>query len=228
MQLALRKFAVDDSSVSAYIYHRLLGHEVEEVLFRCHLPKHFSAPNLPDLNRSQVYAVKHAIQRPLSLIQGPPGTGKTVTSATIVYQLVKQNGGPVLVCAPSNTAVDQLTEKIHKSNLKVVRLCAKSREAIDSPVSFLALHNQIKNMETNTELQKLQQLKDETGELSSGDEKRYRFVFVKLIIRKLLELESNSMLFIRLYFFYQATKKSSRKGIAGGSRRDLLHMRGRG
>ena len=66
--------------------------------------------------------MKHAIQRPLSLIQGPPGTGKTVTSATIVYQLVKQNGGPVLVCAPSNTAVDQLTEKIHKTNLKVLQI----------------------------------------------------------------------------------------------------------
>lgn len=55
-------------------------------------------------------------------------------------------------------------------------MCAKSREAIDSPVSFLALHNQIRKMETNTELQKLQQLKDETGELSSGDEKRYRML----------------------------------------------------
>ncbi|KAL3278282.1 hypothetical protein HHI36_013616 [Cryptolaemus montrouzieri] len=186
MQLALRKFAVDDTSVSAYIYHRLLGHDVEDVLFRCHLPKHFSAPNLPDLNRSQVYAVKHALQRPLSLIQGPPGTGKTVTSATIVYQLVKQNGGPVLVCAPSNTAVDQLTEKIHKTNLKVVRLCAKSREAIDSPVSFLALHNQIRKMEGNTEQQKLQQLKDETGELSSVDEKRYRML-KKLAEKELLE-----------------------------------------
>lgn len=186
MQLALKKFAVDDTSVSAYIYHRLLGHEVEEVLFRCHLPKHFSAPNLPDLNRSQVYAVKHALQRPLSLIQGPPGTGKTVTSATIVYQLVKQNGGPVLVCAPSNTAVDQLTEKIHRTNLKVVRLCAKSREAIDSPVSFLALHNQIRKLDTNTELQKLQQLKDETGELSSVDEKRYRML-KKSAERELLE-----------------------------------------
>lgn len=54
MQLALRKFAVDENSVSPYIYHRLLGHDVDEVLFRCHLPKHFSAPNLPDLNRSQV------------------------------------------------------------------------------------------------------------------------------------------------------------------------------
>ena len=47
------------------------------------------------------------------------------------------------MCAPSNIAVDQLTEKIHRTGLKVVRLCAKSREAIDSPVSFLALHNQV-------------------------------------------------------------------------------------
>ena len=38
MQSALRKFAVDESSVSAYIYHRLLGHEVEDVVFRLHLP----------------------------------------------------------------------------------------------------------------------------------------------------------------------------------------------
>lgn len=190
MQLALRKFAVDDNSVSNFIYSRLLGHGrhdgSDEVTFRGNVPKHFSAPNLPDLNRSQVYAVKHAIQRPLSLIQGPPGTGKTVTSATIVYQLVKQNGGTVLVCAPSNTAVDQLTEKIHRTNLKVVRVCAKSREAIDSPVSFLALHNQIRNMDTNVELKKLQQLKDETGELSSADEKRYRML-KKTAEKELLE-----------------------------------------
>ena len=143
MQTALRKFAVDDSSVSAYIYHRLLGHDVDDVLFRTHLPRHFSAPNLPDLNRSQVYAVKHALQRPLSLIQGPPGTGKTVTSATIIYQLVKLHGGPVLVCAPSNTAVDQLCEKVDKTGLKVVRVCAKSREALETPVAHLALHNQV-------------------------------------------------------------------------------------
>ncbi|XP_046350559.1 regulator of nonsense transcripts 1-like [Haliotis rufescens] len=174
MQAALKTFAVDETSVWGYIYHKLLGHEVEDVVLKCQLPKRFSAPGLPELNHSQVYAVKTVLQRPTSLIQGPPGTGKTVTSATIVYHLVKQNNGPVLVCAPSNIAVDQLTEKIHRTGLKVVRLCAKSREAIDSPVSFLALHNQIRNMESVPELQKLQQLKDETGELSSQDEKRYR------------------------------------------------------
>ncbi|KAF3690737.1 Regulator of nonsense transcripts 1 [Channa argus] len=174
MQSALKTFAVDETSVSGYIYHKLLGHEVEDVTIKCQLPKRFTAPGLPDLNHSQVYAVKTVLQRPLSLIQGPPGTGKTVTSATIVYHLSRQGNGPVLVCAPSNIAVDQLTEKIDKTGLKVVRLCAKSREAIESPVSFLALHNQISNMDSMPELQKLQQLKDETGELSSADEKRYR------------------------------------------------------
>ncbi|KAK7481622.1 hypothetical protein BaRGS_00027138 [Batillaria attramentaria] len=174
MQAAMKTFAVDETSVWGYIYHKLLGHEVEDVVLKCTLPKRFSAPGLPELNHSQVYAVKTVLQRPLSLIQGPPGTGKTVTSATIVYHLVKQNNGPMLVCAPSNIAVDQLTEKIHKTGLKVVRLCAKSREAIDSPVSFLALHNQIRSMDSVPELSKLQQLKDETGELSSTDEKRYR------------------------------------------------------
>lgn len=78
MQMALNKFAVDENSVSNYIYSRLLGHGrqdgSDEITFRNQsMPKHFSAPNLPDLNRSQVYAVKHALQRPLSLIQGPPG-----------------------------------------------------------------------------------------------------------------------------------------------------------
>ena len=57
------------------------------------------------------------------MFQGPPGTGKTVTSATVVYHLVKQSNGSVLVCAPSNIAVDQLTEKIHRTGLKV--LCKK-------------------------------------------------------------------------------------------------------
>jgi regulator of nonsense transcripts 1 len=52
----------------------------------------------------------------------------------------------VLVCAPSNIAVDALTQKIDKTGLKVVRLCAKSREEIASEVSHLALHNQVKNM----------------------------------------------------------------------------------
>ena len=92
-------------------YHKLLGHELEPQVLRTQMPKRFSAPGLPELNHSQMFAVKSVLQKPLSLIQGPPGTGKTVTSASIVYHLAKMNPGQVLVCAPSNVAVDQLTEK---------------------------------------------------------------------------------------------------------------------
>jgi len=174
MQLAMKTFAIDEKSVSGYIYHKLLGHEVESQGLRTQMPKRFSAPGLPELNHSQMYAVKSVLQKPLSLIQGPPGTGKTVTSASIVYHLAKMNPGQVLVCAPSNVAVDQLTEKIHATGLKVVRLTAKSREALDSSVNFLTLHQQVANSTAHVELQKLIQLKNEQGELSSNDERKYK------------------------------------------------------
>ncbi|KAF7810028.1 regulator of nonsense transcripts 1-like protein [Senna tora] len=176
MQGAMKTFAVDETSVSGYIYHHLLGHEVEVQMVRNALPRRFGAPGLPELNASQVFAVKSVLQRPISLIQGPPGTGKTVTSAAIVYHMAKQGQGQVLVCAPSNVAVDQLAEKISATGLKVVRLCAKSREAVSSPVEHLTLHYQVRHLDTSdkSELHKLQLLKDEQGELSSSDEKKYK------------------------------------------------------
>lgn len=69
MQTALRTFAVDETSVSGYIYHRLLGHDVEPQVIRATLPKRFSAPGLPELNHSQVLAVKSVLQKALNLIQ---------------------------------------------------------------------------------------------------------------------------------------------------------------
>lgn len=147
---------------------------MEPQVLRTQMPKRFSAPNLPELNHSQMAAVKAVLQKPLSLIQGPPGTGKTVTSASIVYHLAKMNPGQVLVCAPSNVAVDHLCEKIHQTGLKVVRLSAKSREALDSSVAFLALHNQVAKADTHPELQKLIQLRTELGELSQSDERKYK------------------------------------------------------
>jgi regulator of nonsense transcripts 1 len=155
-------------------YHKLLGHELEPQVLRTQMPKRFSAPNLPELNHSQMAAVKAVLQKPLSLIQGPPGTGKTVTSASIVYHLAKMNPGQVLVCAPSNVAVDHLCEKIHQTGLKVVRLAAKSREALDSSVAFLSLHQQVANADTHPELRKLIQLRNDQGELSQSDERKYK------------------------------------------------------
>ena len=128
MQEALKTFAISDRSVSGYLYHKLLGHDVVDQPLNVKLPINFNAPNLPKLNESQTNALKAVLTRPLALIQGPPGTGKTVTSATLVYHLVQQNLSAqradsikrqVLVTAPSNVAVDQLVEKIHLAGLNV-------------------------------------------------------------------------------------------------------------
>lgn len=178
MQAALKTFAVDDTSLTGYLYHKILGHDVEMQAIRVprSIGTKISAPGLPELNPPQMDAVKGVLSQPLSLIQGPPGTGKTVTSAAIVYHMSKQNMGQVLVTAPSNIAVDHLTAKISATGLKVVRLAAKSREAVSSSVDHLSLHAMIKSLDSpdKADLRKLTQLKDDQGELSSQDEKRFK------------------------------------------------------
>ena len=48
-----------------------------------------------------------------------------------------------MVAAPSNVAVDHLAEKLDQTGLKVVRVAARSREAISSNVEHLTLHYQV-------------------------------------------------------------------------------------
>lgn len=177
MNVALRLFAVDETSVSGYLFHRILGHDVHpQNVKTTNIPEHLSAPNLPELNESQKIAVRSVLESPLSLIQGPPGTGKTVTSATIVYHLTKQVKGKILVCAPSNIAVDQLSEKIAQSGLKVVRVVAKSRESLPSAVDHLSLHYQVRHVDDreDSELNKLMKLREEAGELNDRDDRRLK------------------------------------------------------
>lgn len=174
MTKAVTKFSRQKDSVSDYLFNSLLGNETEPNLINVNLPSELSIPGLPGLNYSQIEAIKSVLIHPLSLIQGPPGTGKTVTSATIVYHLVKQFGNQVLVCAPSNIAVDQLTEKIHATGLRVIRVIAKSKEVVSGSIEHLCLHYLEKFVGgKDSELYKLQSLKESVGELSAKDESRY-------------------------------------------------------
>jgi regulator of nonsense transcripts 1 len=169
-------FVNDENSVSSYIYYKLLGHNIEEKKFNYNIPKELSVKGLPELNYFQNLGIKKALQSPLFLIQGPPGTGKTVTSAAIVYHLANLKVGKVLVCAPSNIAADQLSEKIAKTGVKVVRLCAKSRESISTRVEHLSLHNQIKTLNPREyrRLFELMKMKEETLELKKEDHETYK------------------------------------------------------
>ncbi|WFD33302.1 ATP-dependent RNA helicase [Malassezia cuniculi] len=178
MQVALKRFAVGDKGMSAYIRRCILGNVIPDTKVSMKTPSSFSAPGLPEPNHSQIFAIKSVLSRQLSLIQGPPGTGKTVTSATIVYQLCRMNSGPVLVCASSNVAVDQLTEKLHATGLQVVRLTARSREAAECSVSFLTLHEQVARI-NKPDLVKLRH-KRGVGELSKREDKEYRRIIRSL------------------------------------------------
>lgn len=65
------------------------------------------------LNAQQQEAVEFALRtEDVALIHGPPGTGKTTTVTELVRRLVVGLGQRVLVCAPSNIAVDNLGEKL--------------------------------------------------------------------------------------------------------------------
>ena len=90
-QRALKTFAIDEYSVTGYLYHLMLGHDSEQQLIKVNLPKSIFAPGLPELNHSQVAAVKAVLQKPLSLIQGPPGTGQCFYQIIVCLSLLCAN-----------------------------------------------------------------------------------------------------------------------------------------
>jgi len=93
----------------------------------------FRAPRADDLfypsplNDSQLTAVRHVIAaQDVAIIHGPPGTGKTTTLVQAILETIRRERR-VLVCAPSNTAVDLLTEKLAERGVNVIRLGNPSR-----------------------------------------------------------------------------------------------------
>jgi senataxin len=46
------------------------------------------------------------------LIQGPPGTGKTHTITGIISMLMSSGAKKILICAPSNAAIDEIVTRV--------------------------------------------------------------------------------------------------------------------
>ena len=82
MNRALNRFSKSKSCMAPVIRDVLLGKSVDIPLINTQKTLSLSVPGLPELNHSQLSAIKAVLGSPISLIQGPPGTGKTVTSAT--------------------------------------------------------------------------------------------------------------------------------------------------
>lgn len=99
-------------------------------------------PILPKLNSSQKVAVQKIVTaNELAIVHGPPGTGKTTTLVQAIKLLVTQNDHPILVVAPSNAAVDLLSEKLANEGLNVVRVGNPAR--VSERLNVLTLDSKI-------------------------------------------------------------------------------------
>ena len=102
------------------------------------------------LNESQQNAVAAITQNQIvTIVHGPPGTGKTTTLIEAIIQLIKA-GEKVLVSAPSNTAVDNITKGLLAQAVKVLRVgnTSKVDETIflHTPEGRLANSKQLKEI----------------------------------------------------------------------------------
>jgi ATP-dependent RNA/DNA helicase IGHMBP2 len=75
-----------------------------------------------DLNASQQKALNKSLSaRDVGIVHGPPGTGKTTTLVQVI-RLAVEKEKQALVCAPSNAAIDLLSDKLSEEGLRVLRI----------------------------------------------------------------------------------------------------------
>lgn len=95
------------------------------------------------LNDSQKNAVEKSVAvEKIGIIHGPPGTGKTTTIVELVQQLLTKEK-KILICAPSNNAVDLLALLLDKVGVPVLRVGNLSR--IDDDLMHLSLEERMRS-----------------------------------------------------------------------------------
>jgi ATP-dependent RNA/DNA helicase IGHMBP2 len=149
MQNALKTAGSPDEKKEEVRVVKILTGE-KEPTFRPDIP-FYHAPKLNDSQQSAVNKILMANE--LAIVHGPPGTGKTTTLVEAIKALLKQDKKQILVVAPSNTAVDLLSEKLSDQGLNVLRVGNPARVSerlmsltLDSKMAGHASIKEIKNL----------------------------------------------------------------------------------
>ena len=113
------------------------------------------------LNQSQQKALEMVWEAAdVAFIHGPPGTGKTTTLVQAIKSTVSHEQ-QVLVCAPSNAAVDLLVEKLSEQGLRVLRIGHPARvteQSLSKTLdALIAAHSNYQELKTLRK--KMEQLK---------------------------------------------------------------------
>ena len=107
---------------------------------------------LPGLNANQQLAVNKILAaQDLAIVHGPPGTGKTTTLVQAIKLMAKNE--QLLVVAPSNTAVDLLSEKLALEGVNVLRIGNPAR--VSERLMSLTLDSQMASHSYMKESKKL-------------------------------------------------------------------------
>jgi superfamily I DNA and/or RNA helicase len=120
---------------------------------------------IPKLNASQQSAVhKILAAEDLAIVHGPPGTGKTTTLVQAIKALIKQDHQQILVVAPSNTAVDLLSEKLSDEGLNVLRVGNPAR--VSERLMSLTLDSRMADHNSMKEIKKLRKQANEFRDMA--------------------------------------------------------------
>jgi superfamily I DNA and/or RNA helicase len=129
MKYALNKVLEAKDNRLAELRNILIGRQKSQLILKRDIDVPFDP--YKSLNNSQNQAIEAcSFAQDVAIIHGPPGTGKTTTLIHLIEYLLKSEK-QILVTAPSNAAVDLLTQKLSEKNIKVVRIGNPARVSED-------------------------------------------------------------------------------------------------
>ncbi|MCW3463982.1 AAA domain-containing protein [Chitinophaga nivalis] len=120
---------------------------------------------IPALNASQQTAVHKILSATdIAIVHGPPGTGKTTTLVQAIKALYREEHRQILVVAPSNAAVDLLSEKLSDEGLNVLRVGNPAR--VSNRLTALTLDSKMAEHSSMKEIKRLKKQANEFKDMA--------------------------------------------------------------